>query len=122
MSFTTCIECNHKILERIGTVCPNCGHTVGYFDGNKNRKKYGKFFALSIFLPFISFVLIVISSVSKVAIIIVSLIYIALAAYSCPIRFKELFFTKYEKMFFWGIWILLNSLLCTMLYNLFSKF
>ena len=55
-SLITCPDCNHEILSRLGTVCPKCGHTVGYFDGDKKRKTYGKFFALTIFVPFISFI------------------------------------------------------------------
>ena len=50
-SLITCPDCNHEILSRLGTVCPKCGHTVGYFDGDKKRKTYGKFFALTIFVP-----------------------------------------------------------------------
>lgn len=122
MNLSTCPECNHEILERIGTVCPKCGHTVGYFDGNNKRKKYGKFFAISVFFPFISFITIVFGSISKTTLIFASIFYLVLAFYSCPIRFKELFFSKYEKMFFWGIWIIANSLLVTMIYNSYSKF
>lgn len=121
MEIMECPECNHEILERLGTVCPNCGHTVGYFDGNDKRKKYGKFFAISVFVPFISFITIIFASVAKTALIAASIFYVVLAYFSCPIRFKELFFTKYEKMFFWGIWLLANSLMVTMIINLFSK-
>ena len=61
-SLITCPDCNHEILSRLGTVCPKCGHTVGYFDGDKKRKTYGKFFALTIFVPFISFITILFAS------------------------------------------------------------
>jgi len=122
MALTKCPDCNHEILERIGTICPNCGHTVGYFEGNDKRKRYGKFFAISVFIPFISFITIIFASIDKTALMIATVFYLALAFISCPIRFNELFFTKYEKMFFWGIWLLTNSLMITMVINLFSKF
>ena len=55
MKLISCPECENQILERLGTVCPKCGHTVGYFNESTKRPKYGKFFALSVFLPFLSF-------------------------------------------------------------------
>lgn len=121
MNIMECPTCNYEILERIGTVCPKCGHTVGYFDGNDKRKKYGKFFAISVFVPFISFITIIFASISKPSLIAATIFYALLAYFSSPFRFKELFFTKYEKLFFWGIWILANSLMATMIINLFNK-
>jgi len=121
MKLINCPECDNEILERIGTVCPKCGHTVGYFDGNDKRKKYGKFFAISVFVPFISFITIIFASVSQISLAIASVFYLVLAYFSCPIRFKDLFFTRYEKLFFWTIWTLANSLMVTMIVNLFSK-
>jgi len=121
MNIIKCPECNHEILDRIGTICPSCGHQIGYFNGDDKRKRYGKFFAISIFVPFISLITVLFASISKPALIGGSLFYLVLAYFSCPIRFKELFFTKYEKMFFWGIWLLANSLMVTLIINLFSK-
>lgn len=37
-----CPSCNNKILSRMGTICPNCKYTVGYFNGEKRRKGYGR--------------------------------------------------------------------------------
>ena len=121
MSLINCPECEHEILERIGTVCPNCGHTVSYFEGNENRKKYGKFFALSIFIPFVSFVILVIASINKIAIIFGTITYIYLAYKSCPFLFKDLFQTKYEKILFWGVWLVSNTLLVAIVYNIYNK-
>ena len=121
MNLINCPDCNNEILERIGTICPHCGHTVSYFEGNEKKKKYGKFFAITVFFPFISFISIIFTSWNKTALAIASILYLIIAIYSCPYRFKNLFFTNYEKIFFWGIWILVNSLLITMIYNSFSK-
>lgn len=121
MSLINCPECEHKILERIGTICPNCGHTVSYFEGNEKRSKYGKFFALSIFIPFISFIILVITSINQISIVFGTIIYIYLAYKSCPILVKELFITKYEKLLFWGIWLVANALLVSIVYNIYNK-
>jgi len=121
MDLIKCPHCEHEILSRIGTICPNCGHTVTYFEGNKKKARYGKFFAISVIIPFISFLTILSTSLSKISLIIGAIIYILLALFSCPIRFKDLFFTTYEKVFFWGIWLLANSMLTAMVVNLFSK-
>ena len=49
-----CPSCNNKILSRMGTICPNCKYTVGYFNGEKEERVW-KTFALTIFAPFFSF-------------------------------------------------------------------
>ena len=116
-----CPDCNHEILTRLGTVCPNCGYTVGYFNGDKKRKVYGKFFALTVFIPFISFITILFASLNKFTMIIGIGIFFYLAIKSCPLLFKEIFFTKFEKIFFWVVWILANSLLFTMIFNILRK-
>ena len=122
MALINCSQCEHEILDKLGTICPNCGYTIGYFNGDKKRKRYGKFFAISIFLPFISFLTIIFASLNKYALIVATIIYLTIAYFSIPLRFKELFATKYEKIFFWGIWIMLNSLLISLIVNNFSKF
>ncbi len=118
---TNCPECNHKILSRLGTVCPSCGYTVGYFNGDSKRKVYGKFFALTVFVPFISLITILFASQNKYTMIIGTIVYIFLAVKSCPLLFKEIFFTKFEKFFFWLIWILANSLMFSLIFNVFKK-
>lgn len=118
---TNCPECNHEILSRLGTVCPSCGYTVGYFNGNSKRKVYGKFFALTVFIPFISLITILFASQNKYTMIIGTIVYIFLAVKSCPLLFKEIFFTKFEKFFFWLIWILANSLMFSIIINIFKK-
>ncbi|RXJ84563.1 TFIIB-type zinc ribbon-containing protein [Arcobacter sp. CECT 8985] len=122
MSLIKCPECEHEILSRIGTICPNCGHMVGYFEGDKNRKKYGKFFAISLFVPFINFVLVLLSSFNKTSLIVASVIFVVLAFLSSPIRYKDIFVTKFEKILFWGIWLGANTLIAVMIYNLMHKF
>ncbi len=59
-----CPSCNNKILSRMGTICPNCSYTVGYFNGEKRRKGYGKLFALTIFAPFFSFFTLVFAQIN----------------------------------------------------------
>jgi hypothetical protein len=44
-----------------------------------------------------------------------------LAIKSCPLLFKEIFFTKFEKGFFWIVWVLSNSLIFTMIFNILRK-
>ena len=63
-SLMNCPDCKVKILSRMGTICPNCGFTVGYFNGTTKRKKYGKFFALTVFAPFFSFLTILFAQVN----------------------------------------------------------
>ena len=116
-----CPECNHEILSRLGTVCPNCGYTVGYFNGDKKRKVYGKFFALTVFIPFISFITILFASQNKYTMMIAVAMFFYLAIKSCPLLFKEIFFTKFEKGFFWIVWILSNSLIFAMIFNILTK-
>jgi hypothetical protein len=116
-----CPECNHKILSRLGTICPNCGYTVGYFNGTSKRKEYGKFFALTVFIPFISFITVLFASLNKYTMYVGVAIFFYLAIKSCPYLFKEIFFTKFEKIFFWIIWILANSLIFTMIINILIK-
>ncbi len=120
-SLINCPECNHEILSRLGTVCPQCGHTVGYFDGDKKRKIYGKFFALTVFVPFIWFITILFASQNKYTVYVGIAIFFYLAIKSCPLLFKDIFFTKFEKGFFWGVWILANSILFSMIFNVLSK-
>ena len=121
MKLIECPECKTQILEKLGTVCPNCGYTVGYFNESTKRPKYGKFFALSVFLPFISFLIIIITSLNKISFIIGSFIYLFFAYKSCPYFYKDLFVTKFESIFFWVVWILVNSLLVSMIYNVVHK-
>ncbi|MFY9089492.1 MULTISPECIES: hypothetical protein [Arcobacter] len=116
-----CPECNHEILSRMGTICPNCGFTVGYFNGDKRRKIYGKFFALTVFAPFISFITIIFASVNKYTMMIAIALFFYFAIKSCPLLFKDLFITKFEKIFFWFVWILVNSMLFTMIFNILRK-
>lgn len=116
-----CPVCNHEILSRLGTICPNCGHTVGYFNGDEKRKKYGKFFAITVFFPFISFITIIFTSINKYSMIAGIALFFYLAIKSLPYKFKELFATNFEKIFFWLVWILANSLLFTMIYNILRK-
>ena len=120
-SLINCPDCNHEILSRLGTVCPKCGHTVGYFDGDKKRKTYGKFFALTIFVPFISFITILFASQNKYTMYIGIAIFFYLAIKSCPLLFKNILFSKFEKIFFWFIWILSNSLLFSMIISVLRR-
>ena len=116
-----CPECNHEILSRLGTVCPNCGYTIGYFNGDRKRKVYGKFFALTVFAPFISLITILFASQNKYTMIVGTLIYLFLAVKSCPLLFKEIFFTSFEKVFFWLIWIIANSIMFSLIFNITQK-
>jgi hypothetical protein len=120
-SLINCPECNHEILSRLGTVCPNCGHTIGYFNGDRKRKAYGKFFALTVFAPFISLITILFASQNKYTMIIGTLVYLFLAVKSCPLLFKEIFFTNFEKVFFWLIWIIANSIMFSLIFNISQK-
>ena len=118
---TNCPECNHEILSRLGTVCPECGYTVGYFNGDKKRKIYGKFFALTVFVPFISFITILFASQNKYSMYVGIAFFFYLAIKSCPLLFKDIFLTKFEKVFSWGIWIIANSLIFSMIFNVLRK-
>ena len=120
-SLTNCPECNHEILSRLGTVCPSCGYTVGYFNGDSKRKVYGKFFALTVFAPFLSLITILFASQNKYTMIVGTLIYLFLAVKSCPLLFKEIFFTNFEKVFFWLIWIIANSIMFSLIFNITQK-
>ena len=120
-SLINCPECNHEILSRLGTVCPQCGHTIGYFNGDRKRKVYGKFFALTVFAPFISLITILFASQNKYTMIVGTLIYLFLAVKSCPLLFKEIFFTSFEKVFFWLIWIIANSIMFSLIFNITQK-
>ena len=121
MKLMSCPECQHEIKEQLGTVCPNCGYTVGYFNGTNKRPKYAKFFALSVFLPFISFLTIVITSMNKISFAFGVIVFVVIAYKSCPYFYRNLFITKFEKFFFWLVWLLVNSLLIAMIYNLVHK-
>lgn len=121
MDTKNCPDCGNEILSRMGTICPKCGHTVGYFNGSDKRKKYGKFFALTVFVPFISFITILFASINQYTFYFSVVIYLYLAYKSCPALFKDIFFTKFEKVLFWGIWIGLNSVIVIMIYNIINK-
>lgn len=116
-----CPSCNNKILSRMGTICPNCSYTVGYFNGEKRRKGYGKFFALTIFAPFFSFFTLVFAQINFYSFILAVILAIFLAIKSCPINFKTVFATNFEKLFFWNIWILSNIFLSVIIFNIISK-
>lgn len=120
-SLINCPECNQKILSRMGTICPNCGFTVGYFNGEKRRKSYGKLFALNVFAPFISFVSIIFGQINLYIFVLASLLTIFLAFKACPIHFKEVFASRFEKGFFWFIWLLLNFFLLVLIVNTANK-
>ncbi|MCG3702635.1 hypothetical protein [Aliarcobacter butzleri] len=120
-SLMNCPECNHKILSRLGTICPNCGYTVGYFNGTSKRKEYGKFFALTVFIPFISFITILFAQLNKYTMIVGIAVFFYLAIKSSPFLFKSIFFTKFEKIFFWIVWTLLNSLILITIINILRK-
>ncbi len=121
MKLMSCPECESEILERLGTVCPKCGYTVGYFNETNKRPKYAKFFALSVFLPFISFLTIILTSINTISFIFGIVIFAVFAYKSCPYFYRNLFITNFEKVFFWLVWILVNSLLITMIYNVLNK-
>lgn len=116
-----CPDCGYEIYSRMGTICPKCGHTVGYFNGDVKRKKYGKFFAITVFTPFISFITLLFTSINKYAFYTALLFYIFLLFKSCPINFKDIFFTKFEKVLFWGIWSGANILTFAMIFNILNK-
>lgn len=121
MDLIDCPQCNnHKILSRLGTICPNCNYTVGYFEGKK-RKEYSKFFALTIIFPFISFLTIVFTSKNIYTFSVATLIFVYLAYKSFPKHYEKLFLTNFEKIFFYGIWVCLNSMILTMIYNVLKK-
>ncbi|PRM99481.1 hypothetical protein [Aliarcobacter cryaerophilus] len=116
-----CPSCNNKILSRMGTICPNCSYTVGYFNGEKRRKGYGRLFALTIFSPFFSFFTLVFAQINFYSFILAILLAIFLAIKSCPINFKNVFATNFERLFFWNIWIFSNIFLSVIIFNIVSK-
>lgn len=116
-----CPDCNHEILSRMGTICPNCGYTVGYFNGDEKRKKYGKFFALTVFVPFISFITLLFTSINKYTFYAALIFYVYLLIKSCPLYFKDVFSTKFEKVLFWGIYLGANIMMIMMIFNILSK-
>ena len=116
-----CPSCNNKILSRMGTICPNCKYTVGYFNGEKRRNGYGRLFALTIFAPFFSFFTLVFAQINFYSFILAVIVAIFLAIKSCPINFKTVFATNFEKLFFWNIWILSNIFLSVIIFNIISK-
>lgn len=122
MILKECPDCKHQIHDRIGTICPNCGHTVTYFEGDKKKKAYGKFFASSIFLPFISFVTIIFASLNKITLALAIIPFLAIAFYTFPMKYKKLFSSTYEKIFFGVIWVMVNAMLALMIYNSFQNF
>ena len=88
---------------------------------DKKRKIYGKFFALTIFVPFISFITILFASQNKYTMYLGIAIFFYLAIKSCPLLFKNILFSKFEKIFFWFIWILSNSLLFSMIISVLRR-
>lgn len=120
-SLINCPDCNNQILSRMGTICPNCGYTVGYFNHDSRRKDYGKLFALTIFAPFISFCTIIFTQINLYIFFIATVFAIYLAYKSCPQRFKKVFATKFEKFLFWSIWVVANSFLFVIVVNILSK-
>lgn len=121
MSLKECPNCSNEILSRLGTTCPNCGFTVGYFDGDKRRKRYGKLFALTVFSPFISFFTIIFTQLNQYLFSLSILFAIFLAVKSIPLNFKDVFASRFEKIFFWSIWIVSNSFLLVLALNIFYK-
>lgn len=122
MSLTmNCPDCESEILTRMGTICPNCGFTVGYFNGTTKRKRYGKFFALTVFAPFISFFTILFSQVNEYSFLLGIALFFYLAIKACPINFKEVFSTKFEKMFFWLVWGFVHGFLLVLIINILLK-
>lgn len=120
-SLMNCPVCNHQILSRIGTICPNCNYTVGYFDEMPQRKKYGKFFALTLFVPFISFTIILFAQLNKYSMMVAVAIFFYLAIKSSPFLFKDIFFTKFEKIFFYLVWIVSNGFIFFVIVNILKK-
>lgn len=118
---TDCPVCGTQILARVGTNCPNCGHTISFYEGNEKKKEFSKYFAMSIILPFLSFVAIIMTSESLIPSIIASFVAIYFAYVVCPLRKIELFSTVYEKVFFWVIWGMFTSLLVTLEYNIYGN-
>ncbi|AXK48449.1 hypothetical protein CRU87_08985 [Aliarcobacter trophiarum LMG 25534] len=116
-----CPNCDNKILSRMGTICPNCGFTVGYFNGDRRRKDYGKLFALTVFAPFFSFFTIIFAQINFYSFIIAIILAVFLAIKSCPINFKTVFATNFERLFFWNIWIFSNIFLSVIVFNIISK-
>ncbi|APW66311.1 MULTISPECIES: hypothetical protein [Arcobacteraceae] len=121
MKLMSCPECQSEIKEQLGTVCPKCGYTVGYFNETNKRPKYAKFFALSVFLPFITFITIIFTSINTISFIFGVIVFLFSAYKSFPYFYRNLFITKFEKIFFWLVWILVNSLLLSMIYNVVHK-
>lgn len=118
---TSCPQCDHEILARVGTNCPNCGHTISFYEGNEKKKEFSKYFAMSIILPFLSFVAIIMTSESLIPSIIASFITLYFAYVVCPLKKIELFSTTYEKIFFWVIWGMFTGLLVTLEFNIYGN-
>lgn len=116
-----CPDCKTEIYSRMGTICPNCGFTVGYFNGTTKRKKYGKFFALMVFAPFFSFLTIIFAQVNIYTFLVAIAIFFYLSIKAYPYNFKEVFSTKFEKIFFWILWGFLNSFLLILIINILKK-
>ena len=105
----------------MGTICPNCGFTVGYFNGTKKRKIYGKFFALTVFGPFFSFLTILFAQINIYSFLIAIAVFFYLAIKACPYNFKDVFASKFEKIFFWIVWGFVNSFLLILIINILKK-
>lgn len=121
VNLTDCVNCSYKIFDRLGTICPKCGYTIGYFNGDTKRKEYAKLFALNVFAPFISFITILFTQISIYSFIIGTIFAIFLAYKSAPIRFKSIFSNSFEKWFFYFIWFFVNLFLLILVINILYK-
>lgn len=121
MDLINCPDCNHEILSRMGTVCPNCGFTVGFFNGDERRKKYSKFFAITVATPFLSLVIMLSTSLNKYVLLIGFVAYIFFAYKSFPHRFKDIFVKKFDAVFFYSVWGISNIILSIAFINLLLK-
>ncbi|HJE02434.1 hypothetical protein AAX26_01996 [Aliarcobacter thereius] len=121
-SLEACPQCEHLILNRMGTICPKCGYTKGYFNGEKRRKAYAKLFALNVFAPFISIFTIIFAQISIYSFIIGVILSIYISYKSFPLRFSNVFSNNFEKFFFLSLWSFVNIFLIVLIINIISKF
>ena len=84
----------------LDSIYEDASAVIGDFNGDKKRKSYGKFFALTVFAPFISFITILFASQNKYSIYLGIAVFFYLAIKSCPLLFNNIFFSKFEKIFF----------------------
>jgi len=121
LDFTNCPNCSNKILSRVGTICPKCGFTVGFFNGDIRRKPYGKLFALNVFAPFLVFFVVIFAQINLYSFILAIIFAIFMAFKSCPIFFQNIFASNFEKILFWSIWICFNLLFVVLIVNITYK-